>query len=105
MDDFGSGYSSLNMLSELPIDVLKLDIKFIQNKTNKSHGNSILNFIMSLAKWMKLEVVAEGVEKKEQVHILKIFGCDYVQGFYFAKPMPEKEYEELLENGEKSEII
>lgn len=96
MDDFGSGYSSLNMLNELPIDILKLDMKFIQNETAKPNSQGILQFIIDLARWMHLSVVAEGVETKEQLARLEEIGCDYVQGYYFAKPMPHKEFEALL---------
>ena len=95
MDDFGSGYSSLNMLNELPIDVLKLDMKFIQSETAKPTSQGILRFIISLARWMKLEVVAEGVETQEQVERLRRVGCDYVQGYYFARPMPVEAFEAL----------
>ncbi len=98
MDDFGSGYSSLNMLSDLPVDVLKLDMKFLQNeRLRKKQTGSILNFIISLARWMNLEVVAEGVETREQLDLLRSLECDQAQGYYFAKPMPEEEYIKLLE--------
>lgn len=96
MDDFGSGYSSLNMLNQMKLDILKLDMKFIQNEMEKSEEHSILRFIVRLAHWMNLRVVAEGVETKEQVERLREMGCDYVQGYYFAKPMPTVEFEELL---------
>lgn len=96
MDDFGSGYSSLNMLNEMPIDILKLDIKFIHNEMAKPRSQGILKFIIRLARWMKLDVVAEGVETKEQFHRLEDLGCDYVQGYYFAKPMPYGEFDRLL---------
>lgn len=96
MDDFGSGYSSLNMLTDLPIDVLKLDMKFIQNETAKPNKQGILRFIINLARWMSLSVVAEGVETKEQLDHLREVGCDYVQGYYFAKPMPYRDFEPLL---------
>ena len=94
MDDFGSGYSSLNMLTEMPIDVLKLDMKFIQNETEKQASQGILRFTMGLARWMDLSVVAEGVETREQFEQLREIGCDYVQGYYFAKPMSAEEFEE-----------
>ncbi len=97
MDDFGSGYSSLNMLNEMPIDILKLDMKFIQSETAKPNSQGILQFIVSLARWMHLSVVAEGVETKEQLDRLNEIGCDYVQGYYFAKPMPCQDFETLLE--------
>lgn len=96
MDDFGSGYSSLNMLNEMPIDVLKLDMKFIQNETAKQGGRGILFFIVGLARWMNLNVVAEGVETWEQLEHLRKIGCDYVQGYYFARPMRVKDFEKLL---------
>ncbi len=96
MDDFGSGYSSLNMLNEMPIDILKLDMKFIQSETAKPNSQGILQFIIALARWMHLSVVAEGVETQEQLERLKEIGCDYVQGYYFARPMPCREFKELL---------
>lgn len=96
MDDFGSGYSSLNMLNDMPIDVLKLDMKFIQNETAKPVNQGILRFIMGLARWMNLSVVAEGVETGEQLERLREIGCDFVQGYFFAKPMPCAEFESLM---------
>ena len=104
MDDFGSGYSSLNMLNEMPIDILKLDMKFIQSETAKPQSQGILQFIIALARWMHLSVVAEGVETEEQFNRLKVIGCDYVQGYYFARPMPCDEFKELLsKEGEAGE--
>ena len=96
MDDFGSGYSSLNMLHRMPLDILKLDMKFIQSETAKPGDQGILRFIMSLARWMNLDVVAEGVETEEQLARLREIGCDYVQGYFFARPMPCGEFAELL---------
>ena len=84
MDDFGSGYSSLNMLNQMPLDILKLDMKFIQSETAKPNKQGILRFIMGLARWMKLSVVAEGVETPEQMERLREIGCDYAQGYYMA---------------------
>ena len=95
MDDFGSGYSSLNMLSQMSLDILKLDMKFIQNEFAKPSAQSILGDVVSMAHRLHLGVVAEGVETQEQVQRLKAVGCDYVQGYYFAKPMPAAEFEEL----------
>lgn len=96
MDDFGSGYSSLNMLAEMPIDVLKLDMKFIQTEITRPTGQGILRFIVDLARWMKLRVVAEGVETREQLERLQNDGCDYAQGYYFAKPMPVESFVSVL---------
>ena len=97
MDDFGSGYSSLNMLSQMTLDILKLDMKFIQNEMEKPEEQSILNDIISMAHRLHLSVVAEGVETRDQVRRLRAVGCDYVQGYYFAKPMPAAEFENLLQ--------
>jgi len=97
MDDFGSGYSSLNMLNQMPLDILKLDMKFIQSETSKPAQQGILRFIIGLARWMKLSVVAEGVETREQLERLRGLGCDYAQGYYYAKPVPYEEFESLME--------
>ena len=97
MDDFGSGYSSLNMLSQMTLDILKLDMKFIQNEMAKPVEQSILNDIISMAHRLHLNVVAEGVETRDQTNRLRAVGCDYVQGYYFAKPMPAAEFERLLQ--------
>ncbi|NCC08339.1 MAG: EAL domain-containing response regulator [Clostridia bacterium] len=97
MDDFGSGYSSLNMLSELPINILKLDMKLVQRDLVNNGSRSIVSFIISLAKWMNLLVVAEDVETHEQLSALRSMNCNYVQGYYYAKPMPEKEFIKYFE--------
>ena len=102
MDDFGSGYSSLNTLKEVPVDVLKLDMKFISSSINSSsseentRGGSILSSVVRMANWLHLPVIAEGIESKEQADYLKSIGCFNMQGFYFAKPMPVKDYEKLM---------
>ncbi|MDD3412024.1 MAG: EAL domain-containing protein, partial [Eubacteriales bacterium] len=96
MDDFGSGYSSLNMLAEMPVDVLKLDMRFVQMEASHTSGRGIMSFVISLAKWMQLSVVAEGVETAEQVEALRSMDCGYVQGYYYAKPMSESAFVEQL---------
>lgn len=99
MDDFGSGYSSLNILLETPFDVLKLDRKFMENMMVSDKGRLILEHIITMAEQLKLGLIAEGVETREQVEMLKQMGCDQVQGYYYAKPMPEEDfYRLLLEN-------
>ena len=103
MDDFGSGYSSLNTLNNLPIDVLKLDMEFIRSETAKPASQGILRFVIDLAHWIKLHVIAEGVETKEQLERLANIDCDYVQGYYFAKPMPCGEFENLLKESMEKE--
>lgn len=96
MDDFGSGYSSLNMLSELPIDVLKLDMRFLQTTNGRKNSENILSFIVNLAKWMGLSVVAEGIETETQFVMLRNMEADYGQGYYFSKPVPRDEFERML---------
>ncbi len=97
MDDFGSGYSSLNVLKDISVDVLKLDMKFMSapGSENQKRSESIVANVIRLAKDLDLPVIAEGVEEKEQVEFLSSVGCEYVQGYYFAKPMPVEEYEKL----------
>ena len=96
MDDFGSGYSSLSMLSNLPIDVLKLDMQFIKNITRSRKDYNLLLIMMQIAEFLKVPTVAEGVETKEQYDMLKKAGCDIIQGYYFSKPLPAEEFEKLL---------
>lgn len=96
MDDFGSGYSSLNILLETPFDVIKLDKKFIENMMVSDKGRLILEQVVSMANKLELGLLAEGVETKEQVELLKSIGCDQVQGYYYAKPMPAEEFFALL---------
>ena len=102
MDDFGTGYSSLNMLSEIEVDVLKLDMRFIQDCTENKR--SILSFVISLAKWLNLTTVAEGVETSEQVEQLKRFGCDFVQGYYYAKPMSLSDFEKFMDGDSQEQL-
>lgn len=96
MDDFGTGYSSLNMLSDLPIEILKLDMSFLRNNVGRSSGRSVIQFVINLAKWLGLFVVAEGVETQEQAIFLRNMGCDYAQGYYYSKPVDDSDFEKLL---------
>ena len=96
MDDFGSGYSSLNTLKDVPVDTLKLDMKFLTECLDSTRGGSILSSVVRMAHWLKLPVIAEGVETKEQADYLKSLGCYFMQGYYFGKPMPAAEFEKLL---------
>ena len=97
MDDFGSGYSSLNVLLETPFDVIKLDKKFMDNMMVSEKGKLILEQMVSMADKLELGIIAEGVETREQVELLQGIGCDQVQGYYYAKPMPEEEFFRILE--------
>ncbi|MCY6369181.1 EAL domain-containing protein [Clostridium ganghwense] len=93
LDDFGTGYSSLNYLKNLPIDTIKLDKTFIDNLTTDSKEKFIVSALIDLSHGINLKVVAEGVESKEQFNILKEYGCDEIQGYYFSKPVSDKEFE------------
>lgn len=88
MDDFGSGYSSLNMLIKIPVSTLKIDMGFIGDVGNSERSNSVMNSIVRMAKWLEMTVIAEGVETQEQLDYLRSVGCDCVQGYYYSKPLP-----------------
>ena len=96
MDDFGSGYSSLNSLKDLPLDVLKLDAEFFRGENSEGRGEIVVSEAINLAKKLNMRIVAEGVEKKEQVEFLKSQSCDMIQGFYYSKPLPAEEYEKRM---------
>lgn len=103
MDDFGSGYSSLNLLRRLPVDVLKLDRVFLEEcdeESSETRGKRIVMHVISMAKDLKMEVLAEGVETLDQKEFLQTARCDMIQGYFYARPMPMKEFE-LLYKGEK----
>lgn len=94
IDDFGTGYSNLSQLSQLPFDVFKIDRSFVDMLTNSQdeHGKVIVRTILAMANSLNYETVAEGVETLEQLKFLTDFGCDFAQGYHFAKPMPEAEF-------------
>ena len=96
MDDFGAGYSSLNSLKDMPLDVLKLDAGFFRGDKAGDRGGIVVAETIKLAKRLHMKTVAEGVEEKEQVEFLASQGCDMIQGYYFAKPMPKSEYMQQL---------
>jgi PAS domain-containing protein len=96
MDDFGSGYSSLNTLKNIPVDVLKIDMAFLAGNTAMGRNECILAAVIRMAGWLEIPVVMEGVETQRQVEFLKSVGCGYVQGYYYAKPMPVADYEALV---------
>ncbi|MDO4203931.1 MAG: EAL domain-containing protein [Selenomonadaceae bacterium] len=96
MDDFGSGYSSLNMLKDMPVDVLKIDLKFLDSHDENGRGGNILNSIVRMSKWLRMQVIAEGVETYKQVEFLRSIGCDQAQGYFYSRPIPVYEYEKLL---------
>ena len=96
MDDFGSGYSSLNILKDIDIDILKLDMNFLAGEKNTEKSKVIISSVISMASALGLPVIAEGVETKEQSDMLLGFGCEQMQGYYFSKPIPAEEYENML---------
>lgn len=94
MDDFGSGYSSLNMLKDIKLDVIKIDMAFLRKANDEERSRKILQMIISLSKQLGMTVVTEGVEHEEQVRFLTEMGCDVFQGYYFGKPMEVSQFEE-----------
>ena len=96
MDDFDSGYSSLNMLSSIPIDVLKMDMAFIQNIEHDEKDVRLVELILDIAANLKVPVIAEGVETETQMQLLKKMGCELVQGYYFSRPLPASEFEKSI---------
>ncbi|MBQ7464533.1 MAG: EAL domain-containing protein [Lachnospiraceae bacterium] len=96
MDDFGSGYSSLNMLKDAPVDVIKIDRFFIDEVIDTKRGKVIVANSIAMSKQLGMKVIAEGVENIEQVEFLKSVNCDIAQGYYYSKPVPQEEFEKLL---------
>lgn len=97
IDDFGTGYSSLSYLIKLPVNTLKIDKVFIDNIENEKN-KAVIKSIVDLSKILNCEVIAEGVETKEQMYLITGLGCNLIQGYYFSKPLPENEIEDLLKN-------
>lgn len=97
MDDFGAGQSSLNILKDIPVDVLKLDMLFFREEKDAVRAHAVIKGIIDIARELDIKTVAEGVESMEQVEFLRKIGCDMVQGYVFAKPMPEKDFAKYTE--------
>ncbi len=96
MDDFGSGYSSLNVLKDIELDIIKLDMLFLSGETETNRGGTIVSAVIRMAKWLGIPVIAEGVETVKQADFLKSIGCDYIQGYLYSRPLPEADYTELV---------
>ncbi len=97
LDDFGSGYSALNVLKDIEADVIKLDMKFFDlTEENRAKGQSIIESVVQMAQLLKLGLIAEGVENTEQLDILKAEGCDIIQGYFFYRPMSQEDFNQLL---------
>ena len=97
MDDFGSGYSSLNMLTTIPIDVLKMDMQFVRYMLKDEKSLKLCKLVMDISRFLNVPVVAEGVEEQAQYDMLKSMGCQIIQGYYFSKPLPAEEFNALIE--------
>ena len=96
MDDFGSGFSSLNMLSDLDIDIIKIDKIFMRHADLSENDKIILTSVINMAKQLNMIVLCEGVETESQVNFLKDAGCDIIQGYYYARPMCQSEFDEFI---------
>ena len=96
MDDFGSGYSSLNILYELPIDVMKMDMRFLGRADHEARRQTVMGLVINLAKELNLQIIAEGVETEEQAMLLKSLGCGLAQGYLYGRPVPEPEFIKCL---------
>lgn len=105
MDDFGSGFSSLNMLKDVNADILKIDMQFMDNLETSDKAGSILYSIIQMAKSIRMEVVAEGVETANQYELLFSMDCDSIQGYYFYRPLPEEEFSQRLDEDEMAEPV
>ena len=103
MDDFGSGYSSLNSLKDMPLDILKLDAGFFKGEADNSRAEIVVSEAIRLAKKLNMQTVAEGVEDQAQVDFLASEGCNMIQGYFYAKPMPKEEYEKRISSYVKPE--
>ncbi len=99
MDDFGSGYSSLNMLTSMPIDALKMDKAFIRNIKPGNKEMELVSLVLKIAKTLGVPVIAEGVETEDEYRLLKVAGCDIIQAYYFSKPLPPEEFKKYRKNG------
>ncbi|MFB2515138.1 putative bifunctional diguanylate cyclase/phosphodiesterase [Lysinibacillus sp. OTC-L20] len=98
LDDFGTGYSSLNYLKKFPVDVLKIDRAFVRDIVPEKSGIAMISAMISLAHALNLQVVAEGVEEEAELNVLREHGCEYVQGYYFSKPLSVEDFTNLIVN-------
>lgn len=104
MDDFGTGYSSLNMISTMPIDALKLDMNFVRGAFKEGGDTHMLEIVVDIAAYLRVPVIAEGVETEEQLRALRLLGCDLVQGYYFSKPVTAREFEPFILQKKAAEL-
>ena len=102
IDDFGSGFSALNLLKDLPVDTIKLDREFLHVSSNTSRGKKVIRNVISMCRDLKMDVVTEGIETKEQIDFITSCGCPIAQGFYYAPPLPENEFVAFAEEYSKN---
>ncbi|MEG1747655.1 MAG: EAL domain-containing protein, partial [Oscillospiraceae bacterium] len=93
---FGSGYSSLGMLKDLPVDIIKMDGSFFTNQKDPERSKIVVGNVIRMAEELGIRIVAEGVEVQQQIDFLRELGCDMVQGYYYAKPMESAEFTQLI---------
>jgi diguanylate cyclase (GGDEF)-like protein len=105
IDDFGSGYSSLNSLKDIKASFLKIDMRFFARCADETRSGTIVQFAVRLAKWLHMDVIAEGVETRDQADFLKSIGCFFIQGYFYSKPLPVEDYESLLLKGSLSKPL
>lgn len=105
MDDFGSGYSCLNMLKDFHVNILKLDLKFLSKSESEGRGGNIIACVIRMAKYLKISVIAEGIETREQFEFLKTIGCMYGQGYFFSKPIPLHCFEDKYSTKNKIDLV
>jgi EAL domain-containing protein (putative c-di-GMP-specific phosphodiesterase class I) len=105
IDDFGTGYSSLSYLHRFPINTLKVDRSFVNSMEDGSENGEIVRTVIALAKALRLNVVAEGIETLHQLHQLRILGCEYGQGYLFSRPVPVEEAERLIDDAARFENV
>ena len=96
IDDFGTGYSSLSMLHDMPIDTIKIDKTFIRQIDFENNKKNIVQYIIFMAKQLEMKTIAEGVETEEEIEYLKSLGCDFIQGYYYSKPLNKKNFEDFM---------
>ena len=105
MDDFGSGYSSLNVLKDIEFDIIKLDMKFMSTDTKSERSVTILKSIVNMAKWLNMPVIAEGVEMVEQANFLESIGCTTIQGYLYSKPLSEQDFTALIQTKDSARKV
>ena len=99
IDDFGTGYSSLNYLQKFPFNILKIDQCFVRNLHQNEINSAITKSLISMAHLLNLKVIAEGVETEEELKVLKDYGCNEIQGYLYSRPLPLKDFEDLVKRG------